>query len=138
MTAVIEVLALGEQTPPDVIRELEDAAATAMAEAYEPIADTASRLARANEASRTTEAAYVRRRAEATAALVSDTAAALLQRQGRLTERGAEEATAAARAVAAASVPGYKFDAKKQAVQKAYAVRDAAAAQPTSEWPMQP
>ena len=106
MTAVIDLLELGERTPPDLIRELEDAAAIAMAEAYEPIADAASRLARANEASRTTEAADVRRKAETTAALVSDTAAALQQRQGRLTERVAEDATAAARALAPSSVPG--------------------------------
>jgi len=128
MSAVVDVLELGDQIPPDLFRELEQAAAIAMTEAYEPVASAASRLAQATEASRRTEAASVRRRAEKTTALVSETATSLRRRHEQLTERVAEDATTAARILAASSVPGFKLDAKRQAVQKAYAVRDAAAA----------
>ena len=127
MSDVIDALEFGEQPPPDLVGELEHAAATAMAEAYEPIADAASRLARSTKASRTTEAASVRRRAEETAALVSATTTALRQRHDRLAQRVAKEAATAARAAAASSVPGHKSAARKQATQAANAVRDAAA-----------
>ena len=127
MSAVIDALELGEHIPPDLISELEHAAATAMTEAYEPIADAASRLARSTGISRTTEAASVRKKAEEIATLVSETTTALRQRHDRLAERVAAEATTAARATAASSVPGYKLDAKKQAIHRANAVRDAAA-----------
>jgi len=133
MSAVIDALELDEQTSPDLIRALEHAAATAMTEAYEPIADAASRLARSTGISRTTEAASVRKKAEEIAALVSETTTALRQRHDRLAERVAQDATTAARAAAASSVPGHKLAAKKQAVQKANAVRDAAAAR-ADQW----
>jgi hypothetical protein len=133
MSAVIDALGFGERTPPDLIREIETAAATAMTEAYEPIADAAARLARSTEANRATEEARVRRRAEETAALVLETATALRQRQNQLAEREAQEATTAARLLAASSVPGHKLDAKKQAVQEASSVRDAAAGR-AAEW----
>jgi hypothetical protein len=128
MTAIIDALEFGEQTPPELIRELEHAAATAMDEAYEPIAQAAALLARSTETSRTTEAASVRRRARDTAALVSKTMAALRERHDLLVERVAKEATSAARAAAASSVPGQKLAARSQAIQQANAVLDAAAA----------
>ena len=128
MAATIDLLELDERTPPDLIRELEHSAPVAMTEAYEPIAEAASRLAQSVKASRTTEASSVRRRAEITASLVSETATALRERHGQLAERAAADATAAARILASSSVPGFKLDAKKQAVQKAYDIRDAAAA----------
>jgi len=127
MSAVIDAMEFGDQTPPDLIRELENTAATAMAEAYEPIADAAFRLARFTETTRTTEAAEVRRRAEEAAVLVSQTMTTLRQRHDRLVQRVAKEATAAARAAAASSVPGHKLAARKKATEKANAVRDAAA-----------
>jgi len=128
VSTILDVLELDEQTPPELIRELEHAAAVSMAEAYEPIAEAASRLAESTEASRTTHAASVRGRAETTAALVSETATALLHRHDRQTERAAADATTAARVLALASVPGHKLEAKKRAVEKAHAARDAAAA----------
>ncbi|HWI00282.1 MAG TPA: hypothetical protein VNT27_08115, partial [Propionibacteriaceae bacterium] len=128
MSAVINALELGEQPPPDLIRDLEHAAATAMTEAYEPIAQAASRLARSTETSRTIEAANGRKRAEETAALVSATTAALRQRHVRLVERVAKEAGTAARCAAASSVRGHKIAARNQADQVANSVRDAAAA----------
>jgi hypothetical protein len=128
MSAVIDALNFGDQTPPDLIREIEHAAASAMSEAYEPIADAASRLARFTEASRTTEAASVRKRAEKAADLVADTMVALRQRHDRLAERVAHEATTAARVLASSSVPGQKVAARHQAAQQANAVRNAAAA----------
>jgi len=128
MSAVIDALELGEETPPDVIAALEDAAATAMTEAYEPIAVAASRLSGSTETSRETEAASVRRKAAQTAALVVETATALQQRHDRLAEQATKETATAARLAAAASVPGFKAEAKKRAVQKAAAVQEAAAA----------
>lgn len=70
----------------------------------------------------------MRRRVEETAALVAETTTALRQRHDRLVERLANDATAAARAAAASSVPGYKLAARNQAIQQANAVRNAAAA----------
>lgn len=128
MSAVIAALEFGEQTPPDLIRGLEAAAATAMAEAYEPIAEAASRLARSTETIRTTKAVGVRKRADETAALVFDTMNALQQRHDRLAQRVEAEAATAARTLARSSVPGHKLAAKHQAVRKATAVRDAASA----------
>ena len=128
MTDVIDVLEFGDQTPPDLIREIERAAAIAMTEAYEPIVDAASRLARSTAATRTTEAASVRKRAKEAAALVAQTTADLRQRHNQLVERVATEATTAARTAAASSVPGHKLAARKQATEKANAVRGAAAA----------
>jgi hypothetical protein len=128
MSAIIDVLEFGDQTPPDLIRELEHAAATAVTEAYEPVAHCADLLARSTELSRTREAGSVRRRAGDTAALVSETTAALRERHDRLVERVANEARSASRAAAASSVPGHKLAARKQAVQQANAVRDAASA----------
>ena len=125
MSDVIDALEFGDQPPPDLIRELENVAAAAMTEAYEPIADAASRLARSTENSRTTEASEVRRRAEEAAVLVSQTTTILRQRHDRLVQRVAKEATAAPRAAAASSVPGHQLDAGKQATAKANAVRDA-------------
>lgn len=127
MSAVMDALQLDEQTPPALIDELEHAASTAMTEAY-AIADAASRLAQSTKSSRATEAADVRKRAKETAALVSETTTALQQRHDLLAQRMAEEATTAARIAAGSSVPGYKLHAKKQAIQDANAVRDAAAA----------
>lgn len=128
MSAVMDALQLGADPPQDVIGELEHAAATAMTDAYAPIAAAASRLAAATAARRATEAATVRKRAEETAALVAETAATLQQRHDRLAVRMAAEAAAVARLAAAASVPGLKFDARKRARQEADAVREAAAA----------
>jgi hypothetical protein len=123
MSAVIDALELGEQTPPGLIPELEHVAATAMIEAYEPIAEAAFRLARSTETSRTAQAANVQRRAEETAALVSETTTALRQHHDRLAARVAEDARTAARAAAASSVPGHKLEAKKHAIHTANAVR---------------
>lgn len=128
MSAVIDALELGEDTHLDVIEELERAAATAMTEAYEPIAAAASRLAGSTRASGATETASVRRKADDTAELVRETAAVLQQRHDQLAERVAAEATAAAEAAAASSVPGLKFEAKKRAIEEAAAVQEAAAA----------
>jgi len=128
MVAIIDALEFGEQTPPELIGELEYAAATAITEAYEPIAHSAALLARSTEASRTTEAASVRRRAQETATLVSETTAALRERHDRLVERVAKEAKSAARTAAASSVPGHKLAARNRAVQQANAVLVAAAA----------
>jgi hypothetical protein len=128
MSDVINALELGKQALPDLIREIEQAAATAMAEAYEPVADAASRLARSTETSRTTEAASVRNRARETAALVAQTMTALRRRHDQLVERVAKEATTTARTVAASSVPGNKLAARKHAHQQASTVRDAATA----------
>ena len=127
MTAVVDALELGRETPADVLGQLEEAAATAMSEAYEPIVVAADRLARATAATRATEAASLHQRADQMASLVAETASTLHRRQGRLADRVAEDATAAARAAAASSVPGSKFDARRRAIQEADAVRLAAA-----------
>jgi hypothetical protein len=124
----MKALNLGEHAPEDLIRELEHVAATALSEAYEPFAEAAFRLARSTEASRTTEEASVQRRAQRTAALVSDTTDALQERHERFAGRLAEEARTAARAAAASSVPGFKVDARRKANREADAVRRAAAA----------
>jgi hypothetical protein len=128
MSVVVDALELGRETPADVLGQLEEAAAGAMSEAYEPIVVAADRLARATAATRATEAASLQLRAEQMAALVAETASTLKMRQGRLADRLAEEAMAAARAAAASSVPGSKYDARRRAIHEADAVRVAAAA----------
>jgi hypothetical protein len=127
LSTVVDALGFGEQTPPGLIGELEHAAAVAMSKAYEPMAETSSRLAWFTESSRLEEAASARRRAAETLNLVSQTAIALQRRHDRLAEHVAEEATVAARSAAASSVPGHKLAARKQAFQKGTAVRVAAA-----------
>lgn len=128
VSAVADELGLGAQAPPRLIRELEHAAAIAMADAYEPIADTASRLRISAVNSRTTEAASVRKRAEQLAAVVSETASALQQRNDELAESMAAAAMKAARVAAASSVPGHKLEARRRAVQDAKVIRAAATA----------
>ena len=61
MSEVTDALALDEAAPSDLIDKIECAAATAMIEAYESIAQAAVLLARSTETCRTTEAAGARR-----------------------------------------------------------------------------
>jgi len=44
VSMILDVWELDEQTSPELIRELEHAAAVSMAEAYEPIAEAASQF----------------------------------------------------------------------------------------------